>query len=245
MHFSWAFLGLSMKSLYMKGYCMKKIIFFNVLLLVSSMSLRAKQIEDFVDAYLSDMEQDMQASFKHNREVLKKMVAKERFPEIDATCGKVAITEDEKTITVVVPAPGLKNVDEISIVIEDGVARVSVPLKDGEFKAAIDEHMLDVSARCLIEQKEKQSDGKQVVVDQRSSEYATMESLPARIDVASIKPQYDEKSKTLQIVFTKKEAKKVPVTVAHIATAVKEQKKQPRVSKREPISASLAETDEK
>lgn len=224
---------------------MKKTGLSCLLLLVSSVHLGAKSIEDVVDAYLSDMEQDMQTSFKHNREMLKKMVAKERFQEMPAVCGKVAVTEDEKTITVAIPAPGLKNVDEIAIVIEDGVAQITIPLQGGAFKATVDEHMLDVAARCLVEQKEQQADGKEVVVDQRSSEYSTMESLPARIDVASIKPQYDEKSKTLQIVFAKKEAKKIPVMVSNVAVPVKEQKKHSRVSKRNQVSSSLAETDEK
>ena len=188
------------------------------------------------DSCLSELSQEMQTLGRQSREMLKKMFAQEQVP---------VVTEDEKTITITVPASDVKDVEEISIITEDGIVNANIPLKNGAFKVTIDEQSFAASAYSLVEQQEKQADGKEVFIDQRSSEYKTIESLPARIDIASIKSQYDEENKIVSIVFSKKEAKKVPVTVSRIATNVKEQKNQDRANEQKPVSFSLVVDDEK
>lgn len=164
----------------------------------------SKPAEDVFDAVWQEMEQDMQASIERSRKALKKIVAQEQFAQIPA-CGKVAVAETEQNVVVTIPSLELKSVDTISIVREDGVAHVKVPLKHGEIAATIDERTLDVSARCLVEQKQKGNDGKEMVVDSKSSEYSTFVSLPARVDINSIKAEYGDK--TLKLIFAKKDEK--------------------------------------
>lgn len=176
--------------------------------------------EDLFDSWMGDFEQDMQEmhrSFERSRQAFKKLIAQDKLPATSADCGKVSVTEDEKYVTIAIPAPDLKGVKEISIVIEDGIAQVKVPRNGGETRVTIDERTLDVAARCLVEQKQKGKDGKEIVIDSRSSEYSTFEPLPTRVDITSIKPEYNEKNKILYVLFAKKEAKKVPVTITTTA----------------------------
>ncbi len=163
-----------------------------------------KPAEDVFDAVWQEMEQDMQTSIECSRKAFKKIVAQEQFAQIPES-GNVSVTEAEQTVTVRIPALELKSVDTISVVREDGVVHVKVPLKGGEIAATIDERTLDVSARCLVEQKQKGNDGKEMVVDSKSSEYSTFVSLPARVDINSIKAEYGDK--TLKLIFAKKDEK--------------------------------------
>lgn len=188
---------------------MKRCIIPAFLLGVVSVSpVRAADVFDSFDTMWEEMQQDMLTSMKHSRHLLKELhamsspaVGENKTPEI-----LVSEDTDANTVSISIPVETACTTD-FKIEVEDEIARVIIPAKDGEIRVVIDDRFISVSGSTHIEQKTKKDAGESIA--QSASQFHIEQLLPSRVDINTVKAQC--KDGTLLLTFSKKSTKRVIV----------------------------------